>query len=168
MAAYVSTRQRTLLGLGSTLAFVPRRRRLSGLGDLFDTGAPGMVYIDMTTGQSYDYPCDNCGPGFLPGPLPVAAPPRPPFVYTDVRPIIPRPRVLPPVTAPDLGPGVRPVQVVFPSSATVPPPPGYAAAASSGSWLDQQLIAGVKNSYLALGTVGIVLFVSMSGAKRRR
>jgi len=110
-------------------------------------------------------PPDIFGPTEAPPSLPWETPPPPPFVFTDVRPIIP-PKVITPVTPPDIGPGPRPIQIVFPSAGTVAPPAKYAAAPAG--WLDQQMIAGVPNSYLALATAGLVLFVSMAGGKRRR
>ncbi len=169
MAAYVSTRQRLLRGMGETYAFVPRRRTLRGMGDSTD--------IDMVTGLPCDDPRANCGPAPPDIGLPSIAdispigvpgqPARPPFVFTDVRPILPTVKTTP-VAAPNIGPGLPPgssLQIVFPSQGTVK----YAAAAPPAtSWLDQQMIAGLPNSYLALGTVGLVLFLSMSGAKRRR
>lgn len=168
MAAYVSTRERTLLG--KTFSFV-QRRPLRGLGDFFDNApSPSMNYIDMSTGIAYDYPCASCGPGFLGPPAynPLLSPlptlPTPPGFFTNPRPIIP-PKVITPVTAPDIGGPTFVPQIVFPSSGTVAP---RVTAPPAASWFDQQMIAGVPNSYLALGTVGLVLFVSMSGAKRRR
>lgn len=171
MAAYAISRQRTLLG--KTYSFVQRRRGVAGLGDAAPTPpdfSPAMNYIDMTTGIAYDYPCPSCGPGFL-GPAynplldPLPSPAKPPFVFTDSKPTPPR-QVITPVTAPNIGPGPSPVQIVFPSAGAVSPPAKYAAPAVS--WLDQQMISGVPNSYLALATAGLVLFVSISGAKRRR
>jgi hypothetical protein len=108
------------------------------------------------------------------GPLPVATPAQPsaPFVYGNPAPLIPATPVAAAPIAPTLGPPMMAappgVQFVFPSSGPVPPP-GYTAAAAPGtSWFDQQMISGLPNSYLALGTVGLVLFLSMSGGKRRR
>lgn len=170
MAAYVTTRQRTLRGMGATYSFVPRIRSLRGLGD--DT-----TDIDVVTGLPCDDPRANCGPappdigqpvfpGLPPiGPAPQPAPP--PFVFTNPKPIIP-PQKIVPVTAPVFGPLPGGVQVVFPSQGTLPTPAKFAAPAATASWFDQQMIAGVPNSYLALGTVGLVLFLSISSAKRRR
>lgn len=163
MAAYAITRQRTLRGMGATFSFVPRRRRgLSGLGDS-QTGrgcyfyGPDGFTIESVDTQSDVAECTDNGGLWNNGT---------PFVYTDSKPIIPKP-VITPVTPPVL-PGPAPVQVVFPSSAKVPPPPKYAAVPVATSWLDQQMIAGLPNSYLALATAGLVLMISISSAKRRR
>lgn len=139
-----------LRGMGTTYSFVPRR---SGMGD--DLTPPDI----LGTGPGGPPPID-----WGPGPEP---PPLPPGWFTNPKPILPKPKILP-VTPPDIGPGPRP-QIVFPSSSSVPPPPKFAAApAPTAGWLDQQMIAGIPNSYLAIATAGLVLFVSMSGAKRRR
>jgi hypothetical protein len=150
MAAYAITRERMLRGMGTTYSFVPRRRGLRGVGD--DT-----TDVDVVTGLPCDDPRANCGAT------------TPPFVFTDSKPNLPARK---PIT---VGPGPNltvatpgGVQIVFPSQSTVPPPPKFAPAAPSTSWFDQQLISGVPNSYLALGTVGAVLFMSMASAKRRR
>ncbi len=175
MAAYAISRQRTLLG--KSYSFVQRRPGVHGLGDdltppdIFGPGPPSVYYIDMDTGVHYDYPCASCGPGFV-GPSPSYDPllsplprvPTPPGFFTNPRPIIP-PKVITPVTPPNIGPGPVAPQIVFPSGGTVAP---RVAAAPAASWFDQQLIAGFPNSYLALAVGGLVLFVSMSGAKRRR
>jgi hypothetical protein len=147
MAAYAISRQRTLRGMGRTYAF-------RSMGQ--DPAAP-----------------DIGSPVFAPSP-PIfsdAQPAPPPFVYTNPSPVIPAP-VITAVAPPNIvgtipGSGVK---FVFPAGGPVPPP-GYAIAAAPGpgsSWLSQQMINGVPNSYLALGTVGLVLFLSVSNAKRRR
>jgi hypothetical protein len=167
MAAYTITRQRTLRGMGTTFSFVPRRKGLRGLGQ-------DSTDIDMVTGLPCDDPRANCGPiapDISPSfplstlPFPTSPPPLPPGAFTPAKPIIPAP-VITPVTPPTIAPS--PIQLVFPSQGTVAPPPKYAAPLPTASWFDQQMISGIPNSYLALGTFGLVLFVSMSGAKRRR
>ncbi len=145
MAAYAITRERTLRGMGSTFAFVPRRRGLSGLGQTVQpqTGrgcyyyGPDGFTIESVDRNSSVNECTDSGGLWNPGPT--AAPPNP----------------------------TPPVQIVLPSSAVVPPPPKYAPVAAT-SWFDQQMIAGLPNSYLALATAGLVLMMSISGAKRRR
>lgn len=168
MAAYVQdTRQRLLRGMGATYALVPRRRTLRGMGQSTE--------IDYATGLPCDDPRANCAPDISPTfpttptiSLPTPTPPVPPSFFTFPKPIIPAPVVVA-ATPPDLGPKLPGgVQVVFPSQGTVPPPPRYAAAAPpGGSWLDQQMIAGIPNSYLALGIGGLVLLVSIGGKRRR-
>jgi len=138
--------------MGATYAFLPRRRTLRGMGQ--DIAPPDIGMPSF--------------PSFAPLVPDVPQPAPPPFVFVDVKPTIPTP-VVTPVTPPNLGPSPIPgVKFVFPAGGPVPPPPQYAAAAPSAGWLSQQMIAGVPNSYLALATVGLVLFVSMSSAKRRR
>ena len=148
MAAYAITRRRTLRGMGATYSFLPRRRTLRGLGQDMNTD------IDFVTGLPCDDPRANCGPDIF-------------SKAGAVKPILPAAKTTP-VAAPYIGPAIPgPVQLVFPAQATVPAPPKYAALPTV-SWFDQQMIAGIPNSYLALGTVGLVLLVSMSSARRRR
>lgn len=139
-----------LRGMGATYSFEPRRRGLRGLGDDTD--------VDVVTGLPCDDPRANCGPA------------APPLVFTDSKPVIPAPRPITVGPAPTIAPPTPAgVQIVFPSQSTVPAPPKFAPAPLPAvSWFDQQMVAGVPNSYLALVTIGLVLFVSISGAKRRR
>jgi hypothetical protein len=157
-AAYAISRQRTLRGMGATYSFRPRLR---GMGQ-----DPTATPPDIGTG------IPDTGGSIL-GPLPISAPVQPsaPFVYGNPAPLIPATPIAAAPVPPTLGPPMMAappgVQFVFPSSGSVPLAP-VAAAAPGTSWFDQQMIAGLPNSYLALGTVGLVLFLSMSGSKRRR
>lgn len=166
MPTYGQIRERTLRGMGRTFAFVPRRRGMRGMGDVTD--------IDFATGLPCDDPRANCAPTFGPMPTPAtlplpspAGPSVPPSFFTNPSPIIP-PVATTPIVPPSIGPAVPAVppgiQIVFPSQGST----ATAAKPAATSWLDQQMIAGVPNTYLALGVVGLVLFVSLSGAKRRR
>jgi hypothetical protein len=145
---YAITRRRTLRGLGTTYTFVPRALR--GLGQ-----AP---------------PDIGLGPIAVPPPLtyPEAGPQPPASFYTLTPPIVPvvqGPLAPPPnIFAAGPTPIAPGFQLVFPSQG----PSTYSAAAMPGvSWLDQTT-GGVSNKYLALGAVGLIFLVSMSGAKRRR
>lgn len=166
MPTYGQIRQRTLRGMGRTFAFVPRGRTLRGLGDTTE--------IDYATGLPCDDPRANCAPTFAPMPappsLPIAAPAGPSVptsFFTNPSPIIP-PITTTAIVPPSIGPAVPAVppgiQIVFPSQGST----ATAAAPAATSWINQQMIAGVPNSYLALGVVGLVLLLSVSGAKRRR
>jgi hypothetical protein len=161
-------------GMGRTFAFVPRARGMRGMGD-------ASTDIDFATGLPCDDPRANCAPvaptfdpGAAPAPLVLTPPPGPamptlpPSFFTNPSPAAP-PRSTTTNVPPVIGPAVPTVppgiQIVFPSQGSTAT---AKAAAPATSWLDQQMIAGVPNTYLALGVVGLVLFLSVSGAKRRR
>jgi len=162
MAAYAISRQRTLRGMGATFAFAPRRRTLRGMGQ-DPNNCPDSV-IDPLTGEL----CSTAGlipasapnvglPVIAPAPLPTPQPPIPASFFTNPSPIAPTPTLVaatPPAIAPT---------IVFPSGTVqVAAPPAPAAV----SWFSQQMIPGIPNSFLALGTVGLVLLLS-SGKGRR-
>jgi len=168
MARYVQDRRRTLRGLGTTFSFVPRGRTLRGLRGLGDDSTD----IDVVTGLPCDDPRANCGPlvpapttpidtTMIPAPTTLNVPP--PSFFTSPKPIIPAP-VVTQVQAPTFTPSIVPPSIVFPSGGTTRP---LVTAPPSASWLDQEMIGGVPNKYLALGTVGAILLFGMS-AKRRR
>jgi hypothetical protein len=168
MARYAVTRERNLRGMGTTYSFVPRRT-LRGLGQTSDSD------IDVVTGYPCDDPRANCGPleptTMIPAPTQLGPPPS---FFTFPAPIIPpaRPQPVPPApiitqplpipTAPS--PIAISPTIVFPSGGGPTRPPGTAAP----GWLDQQLISGFPNKYLALGTIAAVLFMSISQSGRRR
>lgn len=166
MARYAVSRVRSLTGLGRTFTFAPRRRGLRGLGDdspmiLPDFGPAPVITVPQPTAPSVS-PIDTTMIEDTSGLVP------PPSFFAPSRPIIPAQNITP-VTAPDIsagipGGGLQLPKIVFPSGGTVRP----ATTPPSVSWLDQQMIAGIPNSYLALGTVGAVLLFSVMGAKRRR
>jgi hypothetical protein len=152
MARYAVTRVRNLRGLGTTFSFVPRRG-LRGLGQTTD--------IDMVTGLPCDDPRANCGPleptTTIPAPTQIGPPPS---FFTFPSPIIPPSKPVPLPPAPVITPSFAPT-IVFPSGGTVAPTTMPAA-----SWLDQQMITGVPNKYLAIGTIAAVVLLGMG--KRRR
>jgi hypothetical protein len=172
MAAYVMHRQRLLRGMGATFAFVPRRG-MRGMGQVVPTDTTD---IDLVTGLPCDDPRANCT-GPVPvapdigqnvfAPNPIAPPPSAlsPSFWNIPTPVAPKPVVVA-ATPPTLGPAIPAnLQVVFPSQGTVVPAPAPAVAAAP-SWFSQQMIAGIPNTYLALGVLGVVLF-SMSSKRRR-
>jgi hypothetical protein len=149
--AYAITRQRTLRGMGTTYSFVPRGVR--GMGQLTppDIGLPPIV----------------APPELIPpAPGPTTPPPsfytlNPPIApYSPQGPLAPPPNIVAAAPMPT-APGFT---LVFPSQgqstySPVAPPPGT-------SWLDQTT-GGIPNMYLAIGTVGFVLLVSLGGKRRR-
>lgn len=163
MARYAVSRVRSLTGLGRTFSFVPRLR---GLGDdapiiTPDFGPAPVIAVPQPTAPSVS-PIDTTM-------IDAGDTLQTPFDFTPSRPIIPSQKITP-VTAPDISAGVPggPLQlpkIVFPSGGTVRP---AVAPQPSVSWLDQQTISGIPNSYLALGAVGAVILFSLMGAKRRR
>jgi len=168
MARYAISRERTLRGLGRTFYFQPRLR---GFGD--DVSPPDVSSLSP----------DLVPPGAIPIAQPAAPPPiettmieapstlgPPPSFFSFPAPTVPAPTITPvvaPTIAPTLAPSA-PLQlpsIVFPSQGPVRPP---APPAPTTSWLDQQMIAGFPNKYLALLTVGGVLLLSVLNAKKGR
>lgn len=88
-------------------------------------------------------------PGLLPGQLPNGVVPTPPV------------QTLPAIVPEQLPATSQPgAVVVTPTSGAIPSPATVATATPvSTSWLDQQMIAGIPNKFLILGSVaGLLLF----------
>jgi hypothetical protein len=89
----------------------------------------------------------------------------PPFDFSPSKPVIPTPTIIA-TPAPQISPAFAPLPtIVFPSGGSTRPPVNLPP---SSNWLDQQMIAGFPNKYLALATIGGVFLLSMASAKRRR
>lgn len=120
-------------------------------------------------GQDLTPPDIGLPPLMAPPELPLTPPPPvqvPPSFYTPPAPIIPYAPQGPLAPPPELATkptAPQPIQFVFPSQGV-----GPAVQIPSVSWLDQQMIAGIPNKYLAVGVIGGVLLLGMSGGKRRR
>ncbi|MBZ5532615.1 MAG: hypothetical protein LAO20_14375 [Acidobacteriia bacterium] len=92
-------------------------------------------------------------PDTLPGAWPGLNPATQPGVFTTL-----------PAQVPSTQASTKPL-VVTPTSGTIPSPATVAAAAApASSWFDQQMIPGVKNSYLVLG--GIAALLLFGGKKK--
>src|SRR5713101_2697339 len=169
-AGYVNQRQRLLLG-GSRL--VPRRRRLLGDDADFFAGAlatplPAPSTPTVVVAPDFGVPSSVSTASIFAGPAVAESPSLPSSFFAPSKPIIPAPVAQPAIVAPDLGkpaglPSVLPqFQVVFPSQGAV------ARAIAPPSWLDQQIIAGIPNSYLAIGAAAIAGIALLRSSSRRR
>jgi len=154
----VDPRARTLLG------GVYRRRRRT-LGDFY-SGATAPVAPELGTPTIIAAP--DLSPTFAPIPAePSSGPSLPASFFAPSTPVIPARVAQPAPVAPNLSPTFAPipgVQIVFPSQGSI----ATTRPVASSSWLDQQMIAGVPNSYLAVGAAAIATFAMLGSKKRRR
>lgn len=157
----VDPRARTLLG-GT---YRRRGRRL--LGDDFYSGATAPVAPDLGTPTIIAAP-DLGTPTFAPIPAePSSGPSLPASFFAPSTPVIPARVAQPAPVAPNLSPTFAPipgVQIVFPSQGSI----ATTRPVASPSWLDQQMITGVPNSYLLGGAAAVALFAMLGSRKRRR
>jgi hypothetical protein len=178
-----SARVRMPHSLGRLPVALVTRRGLRGMGqepppDFFTNPAPVIsapdLPADFFTSPGPVVPAPNVtaptAPVFAapaaPGSLPTssAGPSVPQSFFTNPAPLIPPPA---PAPAPPSFPAApAPVQFVFPSQGSTAPP-AAAATTSATSWFSKSSIAGIPNSYLAIG-LGIVVVLGLSAGKRRR
>jgi hypothetical protein len=173
MAFYVNQRQRTMLG-----ALVPRRRLLGDEGDFYAGASEAPVFPsgDFYAGANAPVMApaapDIGTPTFSPTSSLVPAPSGPAIpvsFFSPSKPIVPAPSIQPAV-APAISktfPSAPGMTIVFPSQGAVT----TSRPLVSTSWLDQQMIGGVPNLYLAIGALGlgaVAVAVLRSGGRRRR
>jgi hypothetical protein len=157
--------------MNTSLSYVPRARAFSRRRSLSSITWGNLSRLGFVT----------AAPDVLP-PTPVTIQPFPSTVMPgQVSPGLQVPLLPNPDTQPGAWPGLNPggtvtattlpaqvpVQqpvVVTPTSGPIPSPQTVAAAtAPATSWLDEQLIPGINNSYLLLG--GIAAFLFFGGKK---
>jgi hypothetical protein len=155
----VDPRVRTLLG-GTY-----RRRR--SLGDFYSGAGAAPIAPDLGTPSIIAAP-DLGTPQFGPIPAePSSGPSLPASFFAPSTPVIPARVAQPAPVAPNLTRSFGPipdVQIVFPSQGSI----ATTRPVASSSWLDQQMIAGVPNSYLLGGAAAVALFAMLGSRKRRR
>jgi hypothetical protein len=138
----------------------------------------GPMILPMTQPAPVALPMQN--PDTLPGAWP-GLNPAPAPTQVNILPVtVPTPQPVtflgPPAQAPATQPTTantlpaqvpvgQPTVIVTPTSGPIPSPQSVAAAAAPASWFDQQMIPGVKNSYLVLGGLG--LLVLFGGRKKK-
>jgi hypothetical protein len=155
----VDPRARTLLGNVSA-----RRRRM--LGDFYSGADAAPIAPDLGTPTIIAAP--DLGPTVGPIPAePSSGPSLPTSFFAPSTPVIPARVAQPAPVAPNLSPTfaqIPGVQIVFPSQGSI----ATTRPVASPSFLDQQLITGVPNSYLLGGAAAVAVFAMLGSRKRRR